>query len=119
MSRIRFENIHSLTVSGARAKNKGIADEDVVQSIFSILKYNVLCSIATVTAGNRAYINTAYFCYSDELALYFLSHPSSLHCKNVLRNASVAMTIFCLFRTGLILAKGFNSSERVVRQVRK
>lgn len=94
MSRIHLDNIHFLTVSGARAKNEGITDEHVLQTVFGILKHNVLCSIATVTARNCAHINTAYFSYSDELELYFLSHPSSLHCKNLLRNASTAMTIF-------------------------
>lgn len=63
-------------------------------SMFSLLQENVLCSIATVTKHNKAHINDAYFCYSMELRLYFLSDPSSLHCRNILVNPSMAMTIF-------------------------
>ena len=42
----------------------------------------------------RAHINLAYFCYSNELEVYFLSHPGSLHCKNLETNASTAIAIF-------------------------
>jgi uncharacterized protein YhbP (UPF0306 family) len=66
----------------------------VQRSLFSTLKENVLCSMATVTKRNRAHINHAYFCYSESLELYFLSDPASLHCRNLLTNASMAMTIF-------------------------
>jgi uncharacterized protein YhbP (UPF0306 family) len=54
----------------------------------------VLCSTATVTEENKAHINTAYFCYSDDLELYFLSDPGSLHCRNLSTNSSMAVTVF-------------------------
>jgi uncharacterized protein YhbP (UPF0306 family) len=50
--------------------------------------------MASITADNKAHINTAYFTYSPELKLYFLSHPNALHCQNVLRNSSMAIAIF-------------------------
>ena len=64
------------------------------KSIARILRENVLCSMSTIAPGNRAHINTAYFCYSPDLTLYFLSDPGSLHCKNLERHPSMAMTIF-------------------------
>jgi uncharacterized protein YhbP (UPF0306 family) len=64
------------------------------QAVFAILETNVLCSIATVNAEGRVHINTAYFSYSDDLNLYFLSHPRSLHCRNLSSNPSIAMTVF-------------------------
>ncbi len=30
-----------------------------------------------MTTDNRAHVNTAYFAYSDELEVYFLSHPNA------------------------------------------
>ena len=66
----------------------------VRRSALRILRENVLCSIATVAPGDRAHINTAYFCYSDRLEFYFLSDPSSTHCRNLARNPSMAMAIF-------------------------
>jgi uncharacterized protein YhbP (UPF0306 family) len=59
-----------------------------------LLKRNALCSIATVTPEGRAHINTAYFAYSNDLELYFLSHPGSRHCRNLEANRSVAITVF-------------------------
>ncbi len=66
----------------------------VMKSILRILRGNILCSMSTVTREKRAHINHAYFCYSKDLELYFLSDPSSLHCRNLLTNPSMAMTIF-------------------------
>lgn len=59
-----------------------------------MLKANVLCSIATVTRGHRAHISHVYFCYSEDLEFYFLSDPRSLHCRNLLTNPSMAMSVF-------------------------
>lgn len=55
-----------------RVVSTGYSEARVRSSVFRILEENVLCSIATVTAATRAHINTAYFCYSDDLELYFL-----------------------------------------------
>jgi uncharacterized protein YhbP (UPF0306 family) len=73
--------------------------EQVRDSIFQILAANVLCSMATVTGDHEAHINTAYFCYSADLALYFLSHPNSDHGRNLTGNSSMAITIFSSSQT--------------------
>src|SRR2546430_2795764 len=65
----------------------------IQRSVFRILRDSALCSMSTVAPGNRAHINTAYFCYSPDLNFYFLSDPDSLHCKNVERNPSMAMMV--------------------------
>ncbi len=77
-----------------RPLEKTFSDERIRRSISRILRENVLCSISTVAANNRAHINTAYFCYTPDFALYFLSDPDSRHCRNLARNPSLAMTIF-------------------------
>ncbi len=79
---------------GIRLVEKPFSDEQVKKSIFRILQGNVLCSMSTVTRGNRAHINTVYFCYSRDLELYFLSYPTSLHCRNLRANSSMAITVF-------------------------
>ncbi|SRR5712691_11011801 len=73
---------------------KRFSDERIRRSIARILRENVLCSMSTVAPGNRPHINTAYFAYTPDLVLYFLSDPSSRHCRNLERNPSLAMTIF-------------------------
>lgn len=59
-----------------------------------ILRENVLCSMATVSGVNRAHINTAYFSYSDDLELFFLSDRSSHHGRNLVSNPSLAVAVF-------------------------
>jgi uncharacterized protein YhbP (UPF0306 family) len=73
---------------------KRFPDERIRRSVARTLRENVLCSMSTVSPGNRPHINTAYFCYTPDLELYFLSDPSSQHCRNLERNAGLAMTIF-------------------------
>jgi len=72
---------------------KSYSDSRVRNSVFRVLRENVLCSMSTV-AGRRAHINTAYFCYSRDLEIFFLSDPGSLHCRTLARNPSMAMTVF-------------------------
>lgn len=63
-------------------------------SLFRILENNVLCSMATVTPEGSPHVNTAYFSYSRALELFFLSHPGSLHCRNLAGNPRMAMAVF-------------------------
>jgi hypothetical protein len=79
---------------GIKVIERNLSDERVQKSIRSILRENLLCSMATVAPGNRSHINTAYFCYSQDFELYFLSYPTSLHCRNLKSNPSMAMAIF-------------------------
>ncbi len=85
--------------AGIPIADKEFSPEDVRASLFQMLMENVLCSIATVTPNHQAHANTAYFSYSDDLELYFLSHPGSQHCRNLETNPSMAMTIFSSTQT--------------------
>jgi len=71
-----------------------ISERRIRTIVLRVLAETKLCSIATVARGNRAHINTAFFAYSPNLELYFLSDPGSLHCRNLLANPSMAMTVF-------------------------
>jgi uncharacterized protein YhbP (UPF0306 family) len=93
MNSFALTDIQATDVRGKMLDNT-FSEERVRQSVLSILDKNVLFSISTVTPEGRAHINTAYFSYSDKLELYFLSHPGSVHCRNLERNASMAVTIF-------------------------
>ena len=69
------------------------SDEKLLESIKSILSSSDLCSIASIKDKKISYIHTAYFAFSDSLKLYFLSDPSTQHCKNVVKNPSVAVAV--------------------------
>lgn len=77
-----------------RRLDKPFSEERIRRSISRILRENALCSISTVAPGHRPHINTAYFCYTSDLVLYFLSDPDSRHCRNLERSPSLAMTVF-------------------------
>lgn len=94
MNSFALKDIQATDVRGKTLDSKRFSEERVRQSVLSIFDNNVLFSISTVTPEGRAHINTAYFSYSGKLELYFLSHPGSLHCRNLLRNPSMAVTIF-------------------------
>jgi uncharacterized protein YhbP (UPF0306 family) len=60
----------------------------------AILRSSELCSMATVAEDRTPHINTAYFAFDEELRLYFLSNPASLHCQNVARRPAMAVAVF-------------------------
>ena len=74
--------------------SRGVSARRFTRSLLRILRETELCSIATVTPARRAHISTAYFCFSPDLELYFLSHPLARHCRNLAHNRSMAMTVF-------------------------
>jgi uncharacterized protein YhbP (UPF0306 family) len=86
-------NITAQNVTGSRL-DKSVSGELVQRVVFEILQENTLCSMGTVTPDGLAHINTVYFCYSDELELYFLSHTRSTHCRNLATNSSMAVAIY-------------------------
>jgi len=94
VNRVTFLDLEFCNAAGVPIPGGKVSHDIAAETLFRILHDNVLCSMATITAGNRAHINTGYFCYSQELDLYFLSHPDSMHCRNLASNSSMAVTIF-------------------------
>lgn len=69
------------------------SDQALNESLDHLLRENSLGAMASVR-GTEAYVNTAYFVYTDELALYFLSQPTDTHSGNIVENHSVAVAIW-------------------------
>ena len=72
----------------------GHTSERLYDSVARILASNMLCSMATYGGSGKVHINTAFFCYSDDLDFYFLSNPASVHCQNVSRFPQTAVAVF-------------------------
>jgi len=89
-----LRRIQALDIEGKKMEGRTVSEKRLQKSIFRFLRQNELCSIATVYKLNRAYISHVYFCYSENLELYFLSYRSSTHVRNLNKNASMAVTIF-------------------------
>lgn len=88
-----FTNIRARDACGNELRAAPTAQR-LRASIIAILGDSPLCAMSTVTTDGRAHVNTAYFSYSDALDLFFLSHPNSLHSRNLQRNPSMAVAVF-------------------------
>lgn len=59
-----------------------------------LLDESKLCAIATVSPGGRAHVNTAYFAWSPEFQIVWLSAPDARHSRNLRANGSAAVAVF-------------------------
>ena len=89
LSIVRIVDAAGIPITTSRITNKQIQ-----RSVYQLLAENMLCSMASITAEGSAHINTAYFSYTPDLKIYFLSHPNAFHCQNILSNPSMALAIF-------------------------
>ena len=74
--------------------NPDYDSERLYAVVRAILGSTELCAMATLAEDGAAHINTAYFASDDELRLYFLSNPASLHCRNIARRPRMAVAVF-------------------------
>lgn len=89
-----FSIVRIVDPAGVPIPTSRITNRKIQRSVYRLLTENVLCSMASITAQGRAHINTAYFSYTPNLKVYFLSHPNAGHCQNILNNPSMALAIF-------------------------
>lgn len=74
--------------------NPEYPNERLRKSAFHILETVTLCSVATTGLDALAHINAAYFCYTDEMELYFVSDPGTKHGQNIAVQPWIAVAIF-------------------------
>jgi uncharacterized protein YhbP (UPF0306 family) len=60
----------------------------------SLLEVSTLCAIATVTPAGQAHINTAYFAWTRELQLVWLSEPGAQHSRNIRANGNASVAVY-------------------------
>ncbi|OGZ30295.1 MAG: hypothetical protein A2931_02010 [Candidatus Niyogibacteria bacterium RIFCSPLOWO2_01_FULL_45_48] len=61
-----------------------------------VLKYlaeNKLMSLATSSKNGGPWASTLFFAFDKNLNILFFSRPDTRHCKNILKNPRVALTI--------------------------
>ncbi len=59
-----------------------------------LLDASPLCAIATVAPGSRAHVNTAYFAWSPDFDVVWMSEPNARHSRNLRANPTVAIAVF-------------------------
>jgi uncharacterized protein YhbP (UPF0306 family) len=74
--------------------NRPIAEARLRTIARQLLDAAPLCAISTVTPGNRAHVNTAYFAWSAEWRIVWLSEPRASHSRNLRTNAAAAIAVY-------------------------
>jgi uncharacterized protein YhbP (UPF0306 family) len=82
-----------------------MAERRIRTAARKLLDASTLCAIATV-AGGRAYVSTAYFAWTADWRLFWLSEPRAKHSRNIRANGSVAVAIFDSHQTWGNLDRG-------------
>jgi uncharacterized protein YhbP (UPF0306 family) len=59
-----------------------------------LLDASTLCAIASVSPQGRAHVNTAYFAWSEDLQLVWLSARRAGHSRNIRANSAVAIAVY-------------------------
>jgi uncharacterized protein YhbP (UPF0306 family) len=80
-----------MTIERSRQR---VAASRVRDAAGRLLDASTLCAIATVSDQGRAHINTAYFAWSDDFDVVWLSHPQARHSRNVRANGRVAIAVY-------------------------
>jgi uncharacterized protein YhbP (UPF0306 family) len=76
-----------------RSKRR-VAATRIATTARELLDASTLCTIATVTSSGRAHINTAYFAWSSDLEIVWLSEPRATHSRNLRANSSAAIAVY-------------------------
>jgi uncharacterized protein YhbP (UPF0306 family) len=73
--------------------NRPVAAARIGATARQLLDAATLCAIATVRPNGRAHVNTAYFAWSRDFDIVWLSEPRATHSRNLRRNASAAIAV--------------------------
>jgi uncharacterized protein YhbP (UPF0306 family) len=74
--------------------NRPVAVARLAAAARQLLDASTLCAIATVTEDDHAHLNTAYFAWSRDFEIVWVSEPRARHSRNVRANDSVAIAVY-------------------------
>ena len=94
LSGVSLQRLRAFDPGGRSLVGASLTTLRVRRSVEQILNENILCSMATLAARRRPYINIAYFSFSTSLELFFLSDPESAHCRNLIRQPWTAIAVY-------------------------
>jgi uncharacterized protein YhbP (UPF0306 family) len=73
---------------------RAVSSRRITALVGSLLGSSTLCAIATRRPGGGAYVNTAYFGWSAEIDLFWLSDPQAEHSRNLRANPTAAVAVY-------------------------
>jgi uncharacterized protein YhbP (UPF0306 family) len=66
----------------------------IERAAFELLDASPLCAISTVSPRTAAHVNTAYFAWSHEFDIVWLSDPAARHSRNIAARPSTAIAVY-------------------------
>jgi uncharacterized protein YhbP (UPF0306 family) len=66
----------------------------IVTAARRLLDASTLCAVSTVSGSGSAHVHTAYFAWTLELDIVWLSDPSARHSRNLRANQSAAIAVY-------------------------
>src|ERR687887_2500648 len=79
---------------GIERSGRRVGRERLRRIAESLLEASTLCAISTVSPRGRAYVNTAYFAWAQDLRIIWCSMPHARHSRNLRANPSVAIAVY-------------------------
>ena len=78
---------------GIERSGRRISPKRLEVALRRLLDASTLCAIATVS-GTRAHVNTAYFAWSEDFRLVWISEPRARHSQNLQKRRTAAIAVF-------------------------
>jgi hypothetical protein len=79
---------------GIERSKRPIAARRMAATARRLLDASTLCAIATVAPNGRAHVNTAYFAWTSDFDLVWLSDSRAGHSRNIRRTESAAVSVY-------------------------
>ena len=73
---------------------RAVARARIERAAFGLLDASSLCAISTLSPRTTAHINTAYFVWSHELDIFWLSDPAARHSRNIRVRPNTAIAVY-------------------------
>jgi hypothetical protein len=77
-----------------RQSRRPVSATRIGAAVRRLLEASTLCAIATVAPRNRAHVNTAYFAWTPDFRVVWLSDPRAAHSRNLSGNRSAAVAVY-------------------------
>lgn len=77
-----------------KRSNKRVSRSRMTQLLRNLLDASTLFALATATPKGKAHINVAYFAWTPDFELVWLSAAEARHSRNLRSNASAAAAVF-------------------------
>ena len=77
-----------------RRSSRPVSSERIARAARRLLDASTLCAIATTSPRGRPHVNTAYFAFTNQFDIVWLSEPSARHSINLRANSAAAVAVY-------------------------